>query len=267
MSGHPDGTPRQGYRFRTEISAEIGRNGETFGCGTVNISRGGALVVGELPARPEDTVEFALKAPAGPFTIRVSAKVLRVVPNPDGAGVRIAIKFIDLTDSQREDLEVLLARILAAPAANPLESLKPGASLMEIKKALDSIPVSQRVALSSRAPAKEREYLRLDTNAAVLEALARNPGLTVAEARALAASAYLMPGTLEALVNDSRFKNDHELCVAVAIHPRASVATAEKATADFKVPQLKALLAKSGLNQALRDKLFRRTTRGAGGRS
>ena len=267
MSGHPDGTPRQGYRFRTEISAEIGLNGQTFACETVNISRGGVLVVGDLPAQAEDTVEFSLKAPAGPLTIRVSGKILRVAPNPDGAGVRLAIRFIELTDSQREDLEVLLARILATPAANPLESLKPGAALVEIKKALDSIPVAQRIALSSRASSKEREYLRLDTNAAVLEALARNPGLTLVEARALAASAYLMPGTLEALVNDTRFKNDHELCVAVAIHPRASVATAEKATADFKVPQIKALLAKSGLNQALRDKLFRRTTRGAAGRS
>ena len=167
MSGHPDGTPRQGYRFRTEISAEIALKEQTFACEIVNISRGGALVVGDLPVQAEDRVEFALKAPAGPLTIRLWAKILRVVPNPDGAGVRLAIKFIELTDSQREDLEVLLARILATPAENPFESLKPGAALTEIKKALDSIPVAQRIALSSRASSKEREYLRLDTNAAV----------------------------------------------------------------------------------------------------
>ena len=34
----------------------------------------------------------------------------------------------------------------------------------------------------------------------------------------------------------------------------------EKVTADFNVPQLKKLLAKPGLNQSLREKLFRRTT-------
>ena len=267
MIGQPDGTPRQGYRFRTGISVEIRAGELLFACEALNISRGGALVVGDVQVKPGTTVEFALKAPAGHLTIRLSGKVLRVMPDPDGHGGRAAVKFVDVSDAQRDDLEVLLARILATPATSPLESLKPGAPLMEIKKALDSIPVPRRVALSSRAGAKEREYLRLDTNAAVLDGLARNPGLAVAEARALAGSAYLMPGTLDALVNDPRFKGDHELCVAVAVHPRASIATAEKATADFKPPEIKALLAKSGLNQALRDKLFRRTTRGTAGRS
>jgi hypothetical protein len=223
--------------------------------------------LGQIPELTGTQVEFSLKAPAGSLTISLSGKVLRVTPDPEGQGVRAAVKFVDMSDAKRDELEVLLARILAAPAASPLESLKSGASLVEIKKALDSIPIPQRVALSSRAGPKEREYLRSDTNAAVLDGLARNPGLTVAEARALAGSAHLMAGTLEALVNDPRFKHDHELCVAVAVHPKASVATAEKATADFKVPQIKALLAKSGLNQTLRDKLFRRTTRGAAGRS
>jgi hypothetical protein len=40
--------------------------------------------------------------------------------------------------------------------------------------------------------------------------------------------------------------------MAVAVHPRVSLATAEKVTADFKAPQLKKLLAKPGLNQSLR---------------
>ena len=267
MSVPPDGTRRQGHRFRTGIEAEITAGGRAFACEAVNISRGGALVVGDPPAPSDETVEFALKAPAGSLTIRLSARIVRVFPDPDGPGKRIAVKFVNMSDGQRDDLEVLLARVLAAPAASPLEGLKPGASFLEIKKALESIPVPQRVALSPRAGPKEREYLRMDANPAVLDGLARNPGLSAQEARALAASSYLMPGTLEALVSDPRFKGDHELCVAVAVHPRTSIATAEKATAEFKVPQLKALLARSGLNQALRDKLFRRTTRSAAGRS
>jgi hypothetical protein len=114
--------------------------------------------------------------------------------------------------------------------------------------------------LSSRAGPKEREFLRSDTHPAVLEALARNPNLSVAEARALAASLNLMSGTLDSLANDPRFKGDEELRMAVAIHPRVSLFTAERVTADFKVPQIKKLLAKPGLNQFLREKLFRRTT-------
>jgi hypothetical protein len=100
----------------------------------------------------------------------------------------------------------------------------------------------------------------LDTHPAVLEALARNPSLTVVEARVLATSAYLMSGTLDALSNDVRFKGDEELRMAIAVHPRVSIGTAERVTADFKAPQLKKLLAKPGLNQRLREKLFRRST-------
>jgi hypothetical protein len=72
-------------------------------------------------------------------------------------------------------------------------------------------------------------------------------------------SVSTLSGTLDALANDPRFKDDEELRMAVAIHPRVSMATAEKVTANFKLPQLKKLLAKPGLNQHLREKLFKRT--------
>ncbi len=140
--------------------------------------------------------------------------------------------------------------------------MKPGASPLEIKKALEAVPLTQRISLSSRAGAKEREYLRLDTTPAVLEALVRNPGLSVGEARVIATSVYLMPGTLDALANDPRFKEDEELRLTLASHPRVSLGTAERVTADLKPPQIKKLLAKQGLNQLLREKLFRRMTRG-----
>jgi hypothetical protein len=38
--------------------------------------------------------------------------------------------------------------------------------------------------------------------------------------------------------------------------------TAERLTADFVGPQLRKLLARPGLNQLLREKLFRKLTRG-----
>ena len=167
-----------------------------------------------------------------------------------------------MDEARRDELEVLLARFMEAPSpASSLDSLKPGVSPQEIRKALESIPIAKRIALSARASPKEREYLRMDASPAVLEALARNPGLTVVEARALAGSTYLMPGTLDALANDPRFRMDDELRMAIAVHPKVSVATAERTTADLKLPQIKVLLTKPGLNQSLREKLFRRTTR------
>jgi len=260
MGGQPTDSHRHGYRFHTEVLAELTIDGQAIACEAANISRSGALLVGEFPAPTAETVELSLRAPAGSLTVHLTGRVTRVQPNPDGAGLHLALEFIELDDSRRDAIEVLLARILEAPSAGTLELLKPGAPPQEIRKALEAIPISQRIALSSRATAKDREFLRFDTNPAVLEALARNPQLLIAEARHLAASPYLMSGTLDALSIDPRFKGDEELRMAIAVHARVSLATAEKVTADFKLPQIKKLLAKPGLNQAIREKLFRRTT-------
>jgi hypothetical protein len=67
-----------------------------------------------------------------------------------------------------------------------------------------------------------------------------------------------MPGTLDALANNQRFKDDEELRVAVAVHPRVPLPTAERLTASLKPQQLKKLLARPGLNQILRERLIRK---------
>jgi hypothetical protein len=260
MSGQITDSQRQAFRFRTGILAELREDGQAFACEAHNISRNGVLLVGEIPVPSAQLVEFSLTAPTGNLTVRLSGRIIRVGPEPSGGGLAIALEFVDLDDAKRDDLELLLARILEAPPAGPLDSLKPGATPQEIKKALESIPLPQRMGLATRAGLRDREFLRLDTHPAVLEALARNPSLTVAEARALATSAYLMPGTLDALSNDVRFRGDDEIRMAIAVHPRVSIGTAERVTADFKTPQLKKLLAKPGLNQRLREKLFKRST-------
>jgi hypothetical protein len=175
----------------------------------------------------------------------------------------LAIEFVDLDEAQRDDLEILLARLLESdPPASPLDALKPGVSPLEIKKALESIPLPQRLSLATRAPLREREFLRLDTNAAVLDALVRNPNLVLAEARTIAASPFLSSPSIDALAADPRFGADEELVLALAVHPRIALPTAEKLTAPFKPPQLRRLLAKPGLNPSLRDRLLKRLTRG-----
>jgi PilZ domain len=260
MSGQTSDSQRQAFRFRTGIPAEFRDDGQAFACEAHNISRNGVLLVGEIPVPSAQPVEFSLTAPAGNLTVRLSGRIIRVGQEPSGGGLAIALEFVDLDDAKRDELELLLARILEAPAPGPLEHLKPSATPQEIKKALESIPLPQRMGLATRAAPRDREFLRLDTHPAVLEALARNPSLTVAEARALATSAYLMPGTLDALSNDVRFRGDDEIRMAIAVHPRVSMGTAERVTANFKAPQLKKLLAKPGLNQRLREKLFKRST-------
>ncbi len=259
MSGHPESTNRQGFRFRTGVPAEFRDAGTAITCEAQNISRSGALLVGDFQPPSTEIIEFTLRAPSGSLAVNLVGRIIRVSPNTGGDGLRMGLEYVDLTAEQRDTLELLLARLLETPTGGPFDHLKPGASTTEIKKALDAIPLPQRVALASRANAKDREYLRADTNPGVLEALAHNPHLTVAEACALASSQHVLAGTLETLANDTRLHTDEELFFTIARHPRISPVTIEKIVTSLKVPQLKRLLTKPGLNQILREKLIKKT--------
>lgn len=260
MGANPDSIARQGYRFRVGIPAEIRLPGGVSACEAHDLSRSGVQLVGSFEAVPGEKVDFALKTPTGNMVVELSGRVQRVEANPDDASVSVGVELVEMDASRRLALEALIARVLESPSATSFDHLKPNASPQDIKRALESIPLPQRISLSSRAAAKERDYLRQDTNPAVLEALVRNPGLTVAEARLVAGSTHALPGTLDALAQDLRFKDDEEVRIAIASHPRVSLGTAEKVTAGLKLPQIKKLLAKPALNQTLREKLFRRTT-------
>lgn len=260
MGDHTEGSHRQDYRFRTEFPAELQADGKTVGCEAQNVSRSGVLLVGDFPAPEARIVDFALRAPTGRLTVSLKGRVIRVEPNPAGEGLRMALEYVEMDQSRRDALELVVARILAAPPPGPFDGLKPGATPPEIRKVLEAIPLPQRINLALRALLKEREFLRSDTHPAVLESLARNPNLSLVEARVLATSAYLMSGTLDVLSNELRFKEDEELRMAIAVHPRVSLGTAERVTADLKAQEIRKLLAKPGLNQLLREKLIRRST-------
>jgi hypothetical protein len=260
MGANPESVSRQGYRFRIGIPADLRQGEEKIPCDAQNLSRSGVLLIGSFQATPGETLEFSLKAPSGTLSVEVSGRVTRVSPTPEGDGVMAGLEFLDMDEARRDALEVLLARMLETPSTSPFDALKPGCPPQEIRRTLEAIALPQRIALATRATAKEREYLRQDTNPAVLEALVRNPGLAVAEARLIAASTHLIASTLDALAQDSRFKDDEDVRFAIATHPRVIMTTAEKVTAELKAPQLKKLLAKPGLNQILKEKLIRRST-------
>lgn len=258
MSGRPEGNSRQGNRIRTGIPAEIHYGGKKIACEVRNISRGGVLLVGDLEAPSTATLDFVIILPPGGLELRLSGSVIRFESDVEGGGQRLALALVEMDESRRAAMEVLLARLLETLTAGPFDRLKPGATIQEIKKALEAVPLPQRISLASRAGVKDREILRWDTHVAVLEALARNVNLTLMEARGIAASTFLTSVTLDALANDPRFKSDEELRMLVAVHPRVALSTAEKVTADFKTPQLRKLLTRPGLSQMLRDKLIRR---------
>lgn len=262
MSGHTDDPARRGYRFPAGLPASVTLAGLPVPCAAENLSRSGVLLVGPIPERSSETLEFSLKTPNGTLEIKLTGRIVRSEYDAAAGESRIALAFGDLDKATQDTLEAFLARILEAPPSGALESLRPGAAPHEVKKVLETIPLPQRIGMAQRAELKQREVLRQDQHPAVLEALSRNANLTLPEARALAASAFLQSGTIDALANDPRFRSDEELRMILATHPRVPPPTAERLTAEFKGAQLKRLLARPGLNAALRDKLFRKMGRG-----
>ena len=262
MSGHQDDAGRRGYRFPAGVSASFVEAGQVVPCVAVNVSRSGALLVGSFAVPSAEPVELTLKTPNGQLSLTLSARIIRIGPNPDGHGHELAVEFVGLDGVRRDQLEVFLARLLEAPQPGPLENLRPSAPPLEVRKALEAIPLPQRIALAQRADLRQREYLRQDQNAAVLEAVIRNPNLTLPEARVLASHLALPGPAIDLLAVDPRFKGDEELRITLATNPKVPLPTAEKLTADLKPPQIRKLLARPGMNPTLRDKMFKKLTRG-----
>ncbi|HEX4824517.1 MAG TPA: PilZ domain-containing protein [Candidatus Polarisedimenticolaceae bacterium] len=260
MSGHLEDAVRRGCRFPAGVVASFPDAGQIIHCTAVNVSRSGALIVGAFTTPSAEPLELTLKTPNGLLSLTLPARIIRVTPDPDGN--QLAVEFVDVDDVRRDRIEVFLARLLEAPQPGPLESLRPNAPPPEVKKALDAIPLPQRIALAQRAELKQREYLRQDQHPAVLEAVVRNPNLTLPEARAIAGLLGL-PGTaIDLLAADPRFKNDEELRMALATQAKVLLPIAEKLTADLKPPQIRKLLARPGIHPTLREKLFKKMTRG-----
>ena len=237
-------------------------DGRSIPCSAENLSRSGVLLVGPIPGPSGDRLELSLKTPNGSLEIKLNGRIVRNEGEQSAGERRIALAFGELDAATQDALEIFVARLIEAPTPGPFDGLRQGAAPHEVKKALEAIPLQQRIGLAQRAELKQREVFRQDQHPAVLEALCRNANLTLPEARALAGSTFLQTGTIEALANDPRFRADEELRMIIATHPRVPVPIAERLTAGFSVAQLKRLVARPGLHPTLRDKLVKKVARG-----
>jgi len=244
------------------MSVELHMAGALHPCGAENISRTGVLLIAS-PTNPlQERVDITLRLPGGGRTIRIPGRIVRDLTDASTGKRRIAVAFLKPTAVQAADLEALIARLLEAPFPTTLGPLRVGASHSEIVKSLETLPLSQRISTAMRGGMREREALRHDTAPAVQEALARNPNLTLPEARAWAASTSLLASTIPALAADARFARDEEFCLALAANSRVTVEIADGLTAHFNALQVRRLLGRPGISGALRSRLLKRHPRG-----
>lgn len=254
--------PQRGHaRFLAALPAILRYAGDDLPCEAFNLSRSGVLLVGDLPQPEEPELELCIAAPAGDLELRAVARLVHV-QRDDAQGVtRLGLQFIDLDAAHHETVDLLVARVVEGVAPAALEGLPDGASVAEIREALGKISTGHRVALAQRGQARERGILRHDPDPHVLEALARNPGISLPEIIGLARMPQLLPSTVEIMAGDPRWSGSDELKILLVTHPRATFSTADGIVSRMSDLLVQRVLRRPGLHPAVREKVMVRLAR------
>lgn len=248
-------------RFIAALPATLRCGGEDCPCEAFNLSRSGVLLVGKLPQVAEPDVELKITTPSGDIELRLVGRVVYTQRDAEKDEHKLGLEFTELGSAQKKTVDLLVARIVEGMAPAALDSLPRTASPSEAREALGKVSTAHRVALARRAQAREREFLRRDPEPHVLEALARNPRITLPEILALARLPHLLPSTIEIMAEDTRWKRNDEVRILLATHPRASFATVDSIVSDLSDLVLQRVLLRPGLNPGVREKLMARLAR------
>ena len=254
---------KRGSRFSAGVESVLHAGGQDLDCRAHDLSRSGALLTGALPSMTDEAVEVTFRLPVGDFSLRLPGRIVRCQNGGEDGGVSLGFQFHDLGEEESENLEILVARVLEGGHPAPIEMLKSGASEQEIRDALEQVPIAHRIALAIRASLREREFLLKETRPPVLEALARNPVMLVAEARELAASRHVLGTTLELLARNPRWGKDEPLRVGIITNPRVPLPLATEIVGEMSPEILRKVMQQPGLHPSIRDQLMRKMARGS----
>lgn len=246
---------RSKARFRAGLPAVVRIDGQVADAVVEDLSRTGLSLYGELPLPEADFVEVTVRSTAGDLRLTTRGRVVHAVRDDEVEETHIGLELEDLESDQLQVLDNMVSRVAEGMNPAALQSLPPGAGPDLVRKALDSIPLPHRIQMAKKALPREREFLRQDPSPPVLDALARNPNLTLPEAKTLARMAAILPATVEAMASDPRWRKDEELKIMLATHPRVSLQIAEKLAFELDLQGMRKLLQKPGLNDAVKLKL------------
>jgi hypothetical protein len=254
----PKQSGRESARFTAGTPAVLHDEGRDYACTAVSLSRTGVLLVGQLPWPATPAVDVTIRSAPGDVKVNLSGNVVHVLQDEESGETRIGLEFHELDENNLLGLELLISRVVEGMAPASLETLPPGAAPRMVREALELIPVAHRIALAGRAQLRERRFLRQDTTLQVLEGLARNPNISLAEIKDLARLHQILPTTVEVMAEDRRWMNDEEMQILLATHPRVALELAEKVIARMKDRTLRKLIRNPGLNPTIKERLLRR---------
>lgn len=250
-------------RVDGDLPVVILHEGEELRCRAVNLSRSGLLLTGRAAWPSATELRLIVSSPGGDLHATATVRRVRLEPSPGGGPPDLAVEFLNLDPLEHEGLEFLLQRLLEGQGSAPggIPHVPRGAPPHEATRLLDAVPLAHRIAVAARASAPEREALFHDRHPPVIDALAHNPMLTVAEARLLASSPHISPVGLARLAGEARWTADEEVRIRIVANAHVPLAVAERLIDTLSLPAKRRALHAPGLQPAVRAALLHRLSR------
>jgi hypothetical protein len=255
---HPkaEGENRTAARFKAALPATLHLPDRDHDCSADDLSRTGVRLTGRFPAVANPHVQVSIRTVTGDVVVRLDAQMVFVRSGRPGEESTAGLMFEQLTEGQTAALGDLVDRVVEGMAPAALASLTRKSPPQEIRAALAKIPLAHRVMLAGRAFPVEREWLRHDEEPAVLEALVRNPHVTLPEIKVLLRRPDLLASTLDWIASDPRWLGDDEVKIMVCTHARVTFATADRVVARMSDLVIARLIVRPALQPGVKQKLM-----------
>jgi len=246
---------RHGYRFLAGLKATITFGASESPCQAIDLHRSGAMVEGSFGAKEKIMVGISLSSTAEDLRFEGRGRVTHVSHNEENGLTRVGLQFESLNSTESESLELLVARVVEGMNPAPLAHLARDASAEEIREALGKIPTAHKITVAQRALPLERSFLFHDDNGQVIEALCRNPQLTMPEVVHVLRRPTLLATTLELLSCDQRWNSNEEIKITIATHPRVTFLVADRLCRTLTLLGIRKVIRRPGLNPAVKNRL------------
>ncbi len=246
---------RVGYRFLAGLKAAVTLESKAIPFQAVDLHRAGALVEGDLETEPDALAFVSLTSISEDLCFESRGRVTHVEENEETGQTRIGIHFEALSETQRDSLELLVSRVVEGMSPAPLAHLARDASIEEIRTALRNIPLAHKITVAQKALPPERKFLFHDNSNMVIEAMCRNPQLTLPEVIRVLRIPTLLPTTLELLARDSRWTANEEIKIMISTHPRVTFAVADRLVRTLSLPGIRKVIRLPGLNPTIKERL------------
>lgn len=257
LRNHDSAASRSAARFQAGLPTVASIATQSYTCDAHNLSRTGVLLTGELPP-VRGPVALRISTAAGDVELEVEGLIRRYTPGSSDEPAQVGVEFGPLDEETRQTLDLVVSRVVEGLVPAPLETLGANPTPEAIRAALEKITLAHRMNFAARGSIKERELMRHDPDLKVIDAIARNPQLTLPEAQELLRRRPLLPQTLDAIARNPRWTSNPKMAVDIAAHPSTRLAVAEKLVRAMNPTQRRDLLNRPGLHAVIREKLLQK---------